>query len=105
MRPDTRAMGRGQGSVGSVIRFTLGKIVATPGAIAALLAASTGSWVLLQRHAQGDWGEVDEEDRRRNERAIVEGTFIRSVYRLPRTREIVWVVTEGNRRLTTLLLS
>jgi hypothetical protein len=57
----------------------------------------------LARHANGDWGEVDEHDRRANECALESGSRILSVYTLS-NGERIWVVTEAGRRKTTILL-
>ena len=38
------------------VRFPLGQVMATPGALRALTEASVSPAVLLQRHQQGDWG-------------------------------------------------
>jgi len=85
-------------------RFGLGQLVATPGALAALEAANTSPAELLGRHLSGDWGTVDKDDWRANERALGEGTRLLSAYELPRTGEKVWVITEWDRSATTLLL-
>ena len=39
--------------------FRLGRIAATPGAIAAMLDAGTNAAILLRRHVTGDWGDMD----------------------------------------------
>lgn len=88
----------------SCMRFALGRIVATPGAIDALEAAGTTPWGFLRRHQIGDWGELSEDDRRENERSLVEGARLLSAYRLPRTNRKLWVITEADRSATTLLL-
>ena len=41
--------------------FTLGHVVATPGALAALEKAGQQPGDFLARHANGDWGEVPPE--------------------------------------------
>jgi hypothetical protein len=41
--------------------FTLGHVVATPGALAALEKAGQQPGDFLARHADGDWGEVPPE--------------------------------------------
>jgi hypothetical protein len=43
-------------------KFSLGQVVATPGALAALQATGERPLLFLQRHVQGDWGELDPED-------------------------------------------
>ena len=54
-------------------KFPLGKIVATPGAIAALNAAQLHPLNLLIRHAHGDWGELHAFDSDANELALRQG--------------------------------
>jgi hypothetical protein len=81
----------------------LGQAVATPGALEVLAAAhEAGQWY-LRRHQCGDWGEMDADDWAANDRALREGTRILSVYPLP-TGEKLWIITEWDRSVTTLLL-
>ncbi len=84
-------------------RFNLGRIVATPGALELLGSSGTDAMALLQRHASGDWGELDEHDRRANEAALRHGTRLLSAYTLA-TEERVWIITEADRSSTCLLL-
>jgi hypothetical protein len=83
--------------------FKLGSLVATPGAAEALEQAGQAPWEFLARHVQGDFGEVDGEDRRANEQAVETGGRILSVYRL-RTGVKVWVITEADRSASCVLL-
>ena len=84
-------------------RFPLGQLVATPAALASLVAAGVSPWSLLARHAQGDWGDLGEEDRQLNVLALIQGSRLLSAYTLPdKTR--VWVVTEADRSATSLIL-
>jgi hypothetical protein len=57
----------------------------------------------LTRHANGDWGEIDEHDRKANEYALDHGLRVMSVYTLS-SGERIWVVTEADRSSTTILL-
>ena len=84
-------------------RFTLGRILATPGAINAMKEAGESPLKLLRRHAHGDWGELHEDDQRANELAIRQGMRILSAYALT-TEERVWLITEADRSATTILL-
>jgi hypothetical protein len=84
--------------------FPLGQIVATPGALSALGGEGISSDALLTRHVSGDWGELSEDDRRENELSIKEGFRILSAYKLPRTGAKLWIITEADRSVTTLLL-
>lgn len=83
--------------------FRLGQIVATPDALASLERAGQGVWDFLARHVQGDFGEVDAEDRRANLDAIEQGERILSAYTL-RTGERLWVITEADRSSSCVLL-
>lgn len=84
-------------------RFPLGLVVATPGALRALEESVEGAFDFFYRHASGDWGELDEEDRRENELSLREGLRLLSAYRL-KSGEKLWIITEADRSVTTLLL-
>lgn len=84
-------------------RFSLGQIVATPGALKALDESGESALEFLHRHASGDWGELDEEDKRENELSLAQGFRLLSAYRL-RNDEKLWIITEADRSVTTLLL-
>ena len=97
-----------------VPRFALGQIVATPQALAALVEADVSPDAFLARHQRGDWGDVDGEDQNANDRALLEGARLLSAYTLPApgTNRMgenlsgvkIWVITEWDRSVTTLLL-
>jgi len=83
--------------------FDLGKIVATPGALNAIRRSSQSPAEFLQRHATGDWGDVDSEDSEANRIALREGERILSSYKT-RLGDTVWIITEADRSSTCLLL-
>jgi hypothetical protein len=70
-------------------RFDLGRVVATPGAFEVGFNARN----LLGRHAAGDWGDVDAQDRRANDLAVKTGARIVSAYGEGRRR--LWVITDA----------
>jgi hypothetical protein len=84
-------------------RFALGHIVATPGALGALEEAAQTPGEFLARHALGDWGELDENDRQENEFSLARGFRLLSAYNLSNGTRI-WVITEADCSATTLLL-
>lgn len=84
-------------------KFPLGRIVATPGALAALQAAGQNPHEFLSRHLQGDWGDVPEEDRQENELSLREGFRLLSAYHT-KLGEKLWVISEADRSATTILL-
>jgi hypothetical protein len=82
--------------------LSLGRIVATPGALEVLSDAEEDLHLLLGRHASGDWGDLDEYDRRENERSLKHGWRILSSY--PVGDKTIWVITEADRSVTTIIL-
>jgi hypothetical protein len=76
--------------------------VATPGTLKLLMEAGDHPFELLARHATGDWGALCAFDRRQNEVALRKGNRILSSY--PVGAERVWVITEADRAITTILL-
>ena len=80
----------------------LGRVVATLGALRFLEEAGENPHLLLIRHRMGDWGELDELDRRENELSLRHGW--RLVSRYPVGDGIVWAITEADRSYTTILL-
>jgi hypothetical protein len=87
----------------SIPRFSLGQIVATPGALEALVEAGERPATLLKRHITGDCGEVDEHDRQEYERSLADGCRLLSAYTLA-TGTKLWIITEADRSSTTVLL-
>lgn len=83
--------------------FTLGEVVATPGALDLLDRTATNALDLLLRHQGGDWGSVPADDAAENQRSIETGCRILSSYFLNDT-ERLWIITEADRSATTLLL-
>lgn len=84
------------------MRFPLGRIVATPGALEALDRAGIPPALLIARHVSGDWGDLCADDRAENELALKDGLRIFSSYNLDSDCK-VWVITEYDRSCTTLL--
>lgn len=101
--------------------FSLGRVAATPGALELLKQTETDPAVLLARHVTGDWGDCDPQDAQTNQEALQQGARVMSVYRLPLvtgeraaqsardladdlSERTVWIITEADRSVTTLLL-
>jgi len=82
--------------------FPLGRIVATPGALAALDEANQTPQEFLDRHRVGDWGIVPEEDKKENDFSVKNGFRILSSYYTSKGVKI-WLITEHDRSATTLL--
>jgi hypothetical protein len=83
--------------------FSLGQIVATPGAIEVLTELNLLALTFLHRHVTGDWGDVCKEDAASNDAAVTDENRILSSYKLTETVKI-WIITEWDRSVTTILL-
>jgi hypothetical protein len=84
-------------------KFRLGKLVATPGALAALNEAGQTPMHFVARHLRGDWGECCSEDSQANEDALRNGERLLSVYKTAKGVKI-WIITEADRSSTCVLL-
>lgn len=57
---------------------------------------------LLYRHQTGDWGVLKDDDKEANEEALVNDSRIVSSYSIAEDK--IWIITEADRSLTTLLM-
>ena len=98
-------------------RFLPGAVVATPGALALLEETGFSAVALLSRHLHGDWGDCCADDAATNEFAVTQQVRLMSVYRLVDPVKLantpsdkrsdlptIWIITEADRSVTTLLL-
>ncbi len=90
------------------VRFKLGQVLATPGALEALERTNSNGLEYLRKHVSGNWGIVCEGDKQANEEALKTGARLLSAYFLPDETRL-WIITEaaddaGRRAATTLLL-
>ena len=88
-------------------RFEPGKIVATCGVAARMESdADFKSFVAnsLERHLNGDWGELCDEDAELNTNALKNGERLCSVYLIDGVPDgKIWIITEADRSTTTVL--
>ncbi|MBB3003727.1 hypothetical protein FHX57_006103 [Paraburkholderia tropica] len=56
----------------------------------------------MERHLCGDWGELDIVDIAKNELALLTRRRLLSSYVIPGGK--IWIITEADRSLTTILL-
>ena len=82
-------------------KVTLGRLVMTANAEATLCPVDV--FTAVDRHAHGDWGEVDEDDRKENELSLAQGFRLLSVYHDAAGVKF-WIITEADRSSTTVLL-
>jgi hypothetical protein len=85
------------------MKFPLGQVVATPGALQALADSGQAPADFLDRHVQGDWGDVSKGDAKLNDEAVRCGERVLSAYKTLKGVKL-WIVTEADRSSTCLLL-
>jgi hypothetical protein len=88
-------------------KFEPGNVHSTPGVNAKLKDAGFMRFMIvsLNRHINGDWGNMCDEDKAANEEALVDGLRLMSVYkRKDHPDDTIWIITEADRSATTILL-
>ena len=80
--------------------FELGAILVTTNAQDTLNPEAIAQGIT--RHANGDWGELPEEDIATNQLALEHGSRLFSAYGEGDQR--FWIITEADRSVTTILL-
>lgn len=82
-------------------KFSLGRVVITFAVWEQLSAAEINP--ALRRHQAGDWGEHDEQGKKENERNLARGGPVASIFHGTSGVKF-YVITEGDRSTTTVLL-
>lgn len=85
----------------SLAKFSLGQMVATPNALNTI--PQDEILHALRRHVRGDWGELDSDDLKANEHALLHGGRLFSQYHSIQKIKF-WIITEADRTVTTVLL-
>jgi hypothetical protein len=84
--------------------FKMGRLVATPGAIAFCDQHLISMISLVRRHLRGDWGDLGESDTKLNDDAVhSQQDRIFSAYQFPQGK--VYVITEWDRSVTTVMMA
>ncbi len=81
--------------------FPLGETVITANALGQVHPSDV--CMALQRHACGDWGDLSAADEAENAFSLKEGFRLLSAYS-DRNGTKFWIITEADRRSTTVLL-
>ena len=95
-------MSHQQKAIKSGVGFQLGNLVATPAFLEVVADCPHEMLNIIRRHVRCDWGDLDAEDKVRNDWSALNGERILSAYHINGTK--VWVITERDRSVTTLLL-
>lgn len=88
--------------------FSLGRLVMTTNLQRRLQESDPCNWetklkALIDRHVAGDWGDLNEEDKRQNNLALDRGFRIFSAYETG-SSVTIWIISEADRSVTTVLL-
>jgi hypothetical protein len=87
----------------SPVRFELGRLFMTPGAIEALEEAGQSPQEMISRHARLEQGALSDEDHKENLFGVDKHLRIFSAYKTTKGEKL-WVITEADRSVTTILL-
>jgi hypothetical protein len=85
-------------------KFDLGQVIVTKEARIALEQSGQDSREFLERHQNGDWGNLTAAESRENDRALLRPSFVRSVYKTSLGVKL-WVLTTSDRSTTTILVA
>lgn len=101
----------------AVQKFVPDRVVATPGAIALLMEHHVDMLSLIGHHLRGDWGDSDSDEITLNDFAVANELRVMSTFRIAdwRTQRAmsaqdraelptVWIITEHDRSVTTVML-
>lgn len=85
-------------------RFPAGQILMTQGCYGLMQRGVINPIHYLRRHFAGDWGDLCDDDRDQNDLALLTGQDrLFSAYQVSEELKI-WIITEWDRSVTTLLL-
>lgn len=82
-------------------KFPMGQLYCTPGVLQQVSHMELNS--RLSQHQRCDWGDLCEEDKKRNDLALKHGGRLFSAYQ-SYTGTRFWIITEADRSATTVLL-
>jgi hypothetical protein len=89
------------------MKFKLGQTVITANAqnVLGIEESALAMVWMHSRHAKGDWGDLDNEDKALNDRGLnpQDPGRLFSAYNMPSGKK-VWIITEWDRSVTTILL-
>ena len=91
-------------NLASQARFSPGQVVMTAGVDELVRQGRLNPTPYLRRHLHGDWGDLSDNDRRLNDAALKSGEdrLFSSYQVMPNLK--LWIITEWDRSVTTLLL-
>ncbi|MBV6791560.1 hypothetical protein [Xanthomonas euvesicatoria] len=89
---------------GQRLLFPIGALIFSAGIDRLMREGRLDPMPYFQRHTRGDWGDLDDSDRRQNDAALKSGQDrLFSSYQVAPDLTL-WIITEWDRSVTTLLL-
>ena len=101
-----------------VQKFVPNRVMAMPGALALLTEYNVDMLLLIRNHLFGDWGDSDSDEITLNDFAVANELRVMSTFRIADWRTqpamsaqartelpTIWIITEHDRSVTTVLLS
>ena len=88
-------------------KFDLGQVVVTQGIVRFMEKENGNTGKLaecLVRHTNCDWGDLCDYDKKMNDDAVKNGDRILSAYEIGEDKTKIWIITEWDRSVTTILL-
>ena len=92
-------------------KFDPGRVVATAGVDALMksdISFKRFVTVSLGKHINGDWGDLEEEDKKSNDFALETATArmfsVYTYHKGQKDEQKIWIITEWDRSVTTILL-
>jgi len=90
------------------MKFKLGRIVITNGIGERMNAETAFAFFIrtcLEKYMRCDWGNTCDEDKAANDHAVKCGERILAVYNYQGSDDQIWIITEWDRSVTTILFS
>lgn len=87
-------------------KFEIGQLVSTRGVDNLMQEDSKFREFVVasfNRYKICDWGDTCDEDKKSNDNALKNGERLLAVYKDPRTNKTIWIITEWDRSVTTIL--
>lgn len=88
-------------TLSSPMKFSPGRIIIAPAALSRLSADDIRQ--ALNRHLNGDWGDLAKVDREENQHSLATGHRLLSVYHSHDGIQF-WIITEADRSMTNIYL-
>ncbi len=87
-------------------KFPMGQLVVTAGVNDRMADDDEFcAWVglCISKHMRGEWGDLDEADKKENEFSLDKHLRLLSAYHYPADSTRIWIITEADRSATTVL--